>query len=487
MDVNLVVSSCALSGLPLKRLVVMLDLDQKYMDRLEELAQSVQESDELAKYLEEEEEEDYMRLKEMFEPRIAMLHAEVAANDPLQLVLFEAVLLDSAFEGLYLPRILGFSVLRGEVNKNYKYVRPQNHFKNVLLTICESSNFDLLRKRIGQSIQVGFALSSDIWITNLINGITNKRVRYFLQGQKIDRYHTAPERAIGYKRYQRQFRNDNFQSAEFPTTPGELKILHSPLKHFLYYRIKLKINNSSIIPHLRTFTETEAFQHMPEFLEILTIYTAYFERNEEDQASLEVQLNKVRQNYPGFNDVFFLFLEQMHHDTEIEFSPIADQRFSTALDKSIAGDLSSYFEMTDLIHSRGYNQDEAQQAVKIFYNQHEGLSPINECLRQTILGYFRRFISNLEETAYADYFEITKLFPVYMDIFANQQFNQSLKELSMAYIRRLLKKFTDKRGKDYQDIKKFVSTTFVDFKFLKEKEVVELFKTRRKKKKPVKS
>ncbi len=52
----------------------------------------------------------------------------------------------------------------------------------------------------------------------------------------------------------------------------------------------------------------------------------------------------------------------------------------------------------------------------------------------------------------------------------------------MAYVRKLLKKYTDKRGKDYQDIKKFLSRTFKDFEFLKEKEIVELFKTRRKKK-----
>lgn len=465
----------------------MFELDQKYLDRLEELAQEVQESEELEKYLEDEEEEDYMRLKEMLEPRIALLYDEVAANDPLQLVPFELVLLDPAFEGLYLPRILGFSVLRGEINKNYKYTRPQDHFKEVLLAICESSNFDILRKRIGQSIQIGFALSSDIWITNLINSITNKKVRYFLQGQKLDRYRTLSERITGYKRYQRQFRNDNFRSAEFPTTPGELKILHSPLKHFLYYRIELKADNSSIIPPLQTFTETEAFQQMPEFLEILTIYTAFFERSEEEQASLEKQVKKVRKNFPEFNEAFFLFLQEMHHDPLIEVTPEADQRISAALDKSSKDDLSNYFKLMDIVHTRGYNQDEAQEAVKLFYTQHEGLSPINECVRQTILGYFKRFINNLEETAYADYFEITKLFPIYMSIFANQRFNQDLKELSMAYIRRLLKKFTDKRGKDYQDIKKFVSTTFVDFNFLKEKEVVELFKTRRKKKRPVKS
>ena len=68
-----------------------------------------------------------------------------------------------------------------------------------------------------------------------------------------------------------------------------------------------------------------------------------------------------------------------------------------------------------------------------------------------------------------------------MGIFVNQQFNQDLKELSLQYMRLLLAYYTDKRGKDYQDIKRFVSSAFQDFGFLKEKEVVEIFKTRRKK------
>ena len=75
-------------------------------------------------------------------------------------------------------------------------------------------------------------------------------------------------------------------------------------------------------------------------------------------------------------------------------------------------------------------------------------------------------------------------YPIYMEIFSNQQFNQYLKDLSLSYVKRLLKTHTDKRGKDYQDIKKFVSSNFVELGFLNSKQVVELFKTRRKKKKP---
>ncbi|MFM9950722.1 MAG: hypothetical protein ACKV1O_22485, partial [Saprospiraceae bacterium] len=104
-----------------------------------------------------------------------------------------------------------------------------------------------------------------------------------------------------------------------------------------------------------------------------------------------------------------------------------------------------------------------------------------ECIRQTIYHYFARLINNIEEDAYPDFIEASRLFPVYMHIFANERFNQDLENLSMNYINKLLLRFADKRGKDYQDIKKFVSSVFLDLGFLKEKEVVELFKTRRKK------
>ena len=461
----------------------MHELEDQYKKKLAALAKEIQKSDELAKYLEEEEEEDFIRLKEMFEPRIALLHGEVAANNPLQLVAFEQELLNTDFEGLYLPKILGYSVLRGEIDDNYKYKRPQDHFKDVLLAICNSANFDILRKRIGQSIQMGFAFSSDIWITNLINSITNKRIRYFLQGQKLDRYRMPEDRAIGYRRYLRQFKNDNYFSAEFPTNVSELKTLSSPLKIFLIKRINVKADNSSIILHLKNFIANPDFQGTVEHMEIMGLYALFFDLNAKDKKQLAEQFEKTRAANPEFAEQFLEFILDLHKDDEIDLDPAADNRLSAVLDKSKKDLLSSYYKLMDVVHGKSYISEEAQEAVKVFYNQNEGLSVVNECVRQTIFSYFKRLISNLEETAYTDFFESTKNFPSYMNIFSNQQFNQDLKELSMAYVKRLLKRFTDKRGKDYQDIKKFVSTTFLDLGFLKEKEIVELFKTRRKRKK----
>lgn len=459
------------------------ELDSKYVERLETIAQEIQASEELQKYLDEEEEEFYKRLKELFEPKIAKVYEEVAAKDPLQLTHFEKILLHEAFEGLYLPRILGFSTLRGEINNNHKYILPQEHFLDVLMAICDSPNFDILKKRIGQSIQVGFALSSDIWITNLFNDIQNKRIRSYLRGQKLDRYRVLKERKILLSRYKRQFKTDNFYTAEFPKTIPELKVMFPSLRTFLYYRIKNKLDNTSLITPLMDFVENEAFQGTDEHLELMMLFAGFFDLEGDNFASLKTIFNKIRQERPDFESKYFDLVLKLHNEKPVDLDGSAELKISAITDKSVEDKLTDYYQLMDAVHSRGYVDDSVQELVRIFDSQHKGKSKENEAVRRAIFNYFHRFITNLEEKEYGEFFEITKLYPIYMRIFANQQFNQDLKELSMAYVKKLLKKFTDKRGKDYQDIKKFVSSMFPEFGFLKEKDVVELFKTRRKRRK----
>jgi hypothetical protein len=98
----------------------------------------------------------YQALREKFEPEIEALYERVAENHPLQLTTLEDALLHPEFEGLYAARVLGFSVLRGEIDEDYHYRRPQDHFKNVLLSIADSSNFEWIKSKIGQSCQIGF-------------------------------------------------------------------------------------------------------------------------------------------------------------------------------------------------------------------------------------------------------------------------------------------------------------------------------------------
>ena len=459
-------------------------LDQYYVDKLNEIAEDVQASEELSRYLEEEEESDYKLLQEMFEPRIAAIYESVSAYYPLQLIALEKYLLDERFEGLFLPKILGYTVLRGEINDRYKYILPQDHFKDVLMAICDSANFDIIRQRIGQSVQMGFALSSDIWITNLLNEVTNKKIGYFLRSMKKDEYRILKERIAGYNRYNRQFRDAKYLSAVFPKTIPELKVLFSSLKAFLLHRLELKSNNESLISHLAEFINNEEFQKTDEIIDILALYAHFWELDKDYLAHLNSVFNKVRTSVPDFAEKYLTFLLFLQN-SNLDIDATVDNRVSTIIDRGVKDELTEYYDLMEGIHANGYLEEATIEAVNTFYNAHEGRSLINECVRKSIFGHYARLISNLEEREYNELIELArKSYPVYMKIFGNQQFNQNVEDLSMVYIRKLLKKFTDKRGKDYQDIKKFVSSTFVELGFMKEKEVVELFKTRRKKKKP---
>ena len=458
----------------------MENLDQKYTVELDSISGAIQSSDLLAKYLDDEEEDSYQALREEFEPQIEAVYEKVAAENPLQLFSLEQKLLDPAFEGLYLSKVLGYAALRGEVDDSCRYKRPQNHFKEILMAICGSPNFDVIKTRIGQGVQVGFGLSSGIWITNLIEKVEGKRVNSFLKAQVLPKYMDAKYRKQALESYARQFASMNYQSAEFPGTRGELKVLISSLLSFIEYRIRIQANNDSLVPNIKDFITNKDFQYGPEIVGVLHLFVNFFDKAHH-KAWLKDVFNNGRKEYASFNDEYFKFHEYILK-SDLDVDAAADGNVFALLDTSIEDDLLRYYSLMDTIHKKGYVHDDSVKAVRTFYDQHEGLSVINECLRRSIYGHFRRLLVNLSSDAYHDFFEIHKLFAVYFQIFNNQQFVQDVKQLSLDYVRKLLKVYTDKRGKDYQDIKKFVSQTYLDLGFMTEKQIVELFKTRRKKK-----
>ncbi|MBL7774864.1 MAG: hypothetical protein JNK89_02625, partial [Saprospiraceae bacterium] len=211
-------------------------------------------------------------------------------------------------------------------------------------------------------------------------------------------------------------------------------------------------------------------------------YGNYMELDAEEQKKLAAHFARERKSYPDFDNEYLQFLVTLYRANP-QMGAEHDNRIIRLLDKKEKGKMSEYYLIAEKVHNLGYVHPDTIEAVQDFYNNHKGLSIESKCLRQLILNYFGRLIKGLGPQEYADYFELTKIFGVYMNIFGNQQFNQSIKKMSMNYVAKLLRVFTDKRAKDYQDVKKFVSTQFVDMDFLKEKEVVEMFKTRRKKRK----
>lgn len=456
-------------------------LDEQYQSRLEAIKSAIQDSEELQTYLDSEEGDDYKALQDRFEPEIATLHKEVVESYPLQVLALEKEILDAGFEGLFIPRILGYSVLRGELNDKIKYVRPQNHFRRILAAICESANFDLIKQRIGQSVQMGFALSSDIWVTGFISDINNKRIRTYLQNLLSTRFRDPEIRQGAYNRYKRQFVNMNFLTVDIPTNKAELTNRINVLVRFLQSRDDHDLTHASYEKEIQDLIDQGDLHTSPEFVRLVTTLLKMKHLSEGLKSNVAKVINDLRKEYDRFNEVYFDLLEDRLSkvsNVDVDF----DRAMANILDKGISDDLLKFYELMEVMHSKGYIHEDTIEEVRKFYNAHEGLSTINQCLRLTVSGYFAKLLENLEVDDFRDYFELSKIFDIYINLFANEAFNQRVKKANLTYIKRLLKHYTDKRSKDYQEIKKFVSIAFIDMGFLSEKEVVELFKTRRKRK-----
>lgn len=459
----------------------MKELDKKYQKVIDQIGAAIQESEELSTYLDTEEYDDYKGLIDAYEGQLQELYDDVAANNPLQLEALEKAMLVDELEGLYMPKLVGYSVLRGDVNESVKYRFPQDHFKDIVLAMASNSNFDMIKQRVGLSLQIGFALSSDIWITNLIESVNNKGVKYFLESQKLHKYREVTARKMALDKYRRQFQSLNFETADFPQTYAELKIQYHRMATFLKHRVAGKYDNSSLTESIKAFITNKDLIGHDEFLRVMTYLGMYFPLDAEGAKQFSQTFESMAKNDSAFSEEFMDLMDELHL-SQTGVTPEADKTISKLIKEHSTPEIKKYFTLTDLVHSKGYIHEDAQEAVRNYYEQHEGLSDENECVRHTILNYFVNVLDNLSVDDYQDYFELNKTFIAYMGIFDNQKFNQYVKEASLRYIKKLLKRYTDKRGRDYQDIKKYVSTTFLDLGFMNEKEIKELFKTKRKKK-----
>jgi hypothetical protein len=459
----------------------MESLDQTYITRLEELKSSIQASDQLAVYLDTEEVAEYLELRRAFEPHLHDLYQEVADIKPMQLIDLENRMMDDQLEGLYLPKILGFAILRGALSKEHKFIRPQEQFKNALSAIAHSSNFDVIHQRIGQSVQIGFALSSDIWITNFIESLPSKRVRDFLVSQKLPKYRELKQRAYGYDKYKRQFAEFNFHTAEFPSNVGELPVLYPELKHFLVHRILIDKPIDNLDPYIAKFASSEDMWGHWEFIYLTGLLANYFNFGTKATTEINNSINSSRKNNPESTKIYFEFLKELLL-SDIPVDSDCNDRISGRLDKSIKDDFTKYYGLMDILHVKGWVHEDSVVAARDFYDQHEGLSTINECLRLTIYKFFSKIVRNLEVADYSQVIELFKIMTAYIHIFNNQHFNQATKNRTLWFIKKFTKVYIDKRGKEYQEVKKFIASTFQELGLMNAKEVTEFFKTKRKKK-----
>ncbi len=459
-------------------------LDKKYIDQLAALKDEMMQLDAYTQFLDTEEEEHYNELQDLMGPKMSALYHQVSTERPLQLLEFERALLDDELEGMFLPRMLGYTVMRSVINHDtYKYILSQEHFKEVLVNICNSPNFEYLRSRIGQTIQLGFGLSSDIWVTNLINLISNKKVKTYLKAQKDSKYRLIEHRKQLYQKYLRQFSNDNYFTTVFPSTMPELNVQYPELRNFLLQRTRLGVRDASLTTKLVEFLADRAYFASDEQFALLAL-TVNFVTLDEDQKKIIGQLfNELRVELDDFDDKYLKHLIEFYN-LDLPLNEETDANVLALLESQGDQDqLYKFYKLAETIHSKGFTHPEVIEAVKLFYINHDGTSLVNKAVRNIILGYAGKFAHNLDVESFQDYFNLMDYFKQYINIFDNQKFNQRIKDYSMIYIKKLLKRYTDKRGKDYQSIKRFVRSTFLELNFMTAKELTLMFKTKRVRKK----
>jgi len=350
------------------------------------------------------------------------------------------------------------------------------------MQICQSANFDVVKNRIGQGVQLGFALSSDIWVTNIVQSIKLKRVNSFLEQQRQRQYRDLDARKALYHNYARQFSSLNFYTAEFPDTKTELKLYYPQLKKFIVERILRENDNSSLESYIVDFVRKDDLPGSLEYIYLFGLFINYLDLSDKSSGVLKKRLNIERKDVEGFNKNYFEFLRELL-DSRLPVTAECDQRVSSLLDKSIDDDLSMYYNMTDIIHEKGYTSEETQNTVREFFYAHDGLSTINECLRLVILKYFKSVVDGFEPEDFREFMDTYPIFISYINIFQNEKFSQAVKHFTLDYARSFNKVYTDKRGRDYQDFKKFIMRMFLDLDWMTEKELKNFFKTKRKKRK----
>ncbi len=454
-------------------------LAEKYKKRLDEIKEDIQSSEILERYLEEEDEDDYRELIEAFEQDIDDVYTDVADADPMQIIELENYIMDEGFEGLYIPKLLGYTVLRGVIDKNYQYLRSQPQFRKVILFMCDSTSFEMISLRVGQGIQLGFALSSDIWISNLIERVSSRRAANYLRKQKRQEFRDPVVRKNVYLKYQNQFSSSNFYTGGFPTKQTEVSYYYPQLKDFFVERILRDLDQETLKPFIEDFVKNDDLPGTLEYVYLLGLMVNYF-RYDDLKELYGKRMDQLRKDDKKFNKMYFTFQRELL-DSRLDVEPDCDKYVSSVVDKSIADDISQYYNLTDTIHGKGYVHEETQEEIRKFYYEHGGLSTINECVRLTILKYFKKVLDNLEAEDYPEYFELNKTFSIYMNIFQNEKFDQHVKDISLVYIKgKLFKTYTNKRAKDYQDIKKFITNVFKEHNLMNDKQLKELFTTKRK-------
>ena len=115
-------------------------------------------------------------------------------------------------------------------------------------------------------------------------------------------------------------------------------------------------NNTSLHAPLLNFIKNEAFFGQPEHLELIILYAGFFELDKSSKASILGVLNKLRASDNFEQDYLELLLGI--YNSKISIEKTFDQNMSELLDRSVKDEVASFYDLTDIVHTKGYLSQE---------------------------------------------------------------------------------------------------------------------------------
>ncbi len=451
-------------------------LDSEFITKFEAIKSFMMGHETYQNYIDQIDQESFDAMKATLDPYLMALFNDVAGKAPLQLIALEDLIMDEELEGLFLPEILTFNVLRASVNDKSKFTRTPDRLERIIRFICISPGFDFIKNTIRLPLRLSLVMSSSIWGHKLAESIQARRSREYILQQLQEARRDEHASALQYKRLRDTYRHIAYQSAPVPVPGSTWKIQYIDFRKFIIDRINHSQDNAALKPSIYEMLNEEYFSGSEEIIELLILLAHFFELEDDDFEAVEELFARFRANHSSFNEVYFDILRSLLLKDELTFSTSNAAIISDLLESTKGGDdLTEFYHLMTACDESELLTEDFVAKVELFSSQHRELVPVTSCLKIILLQIIDHEISEILGSDYTTLPDRIYLYDRIAEAFLEASYRESVAEVIVGHLK-VLMFYYDKSEPEFKEIKKMVGGTPVDYGFITMKEIRSLYR-----------
>ncbi len=454
-----------------------MELQKEYLEKLNAIKTHLQDSEEYQTYLDEEDEESYNTLRAKIEPYLNALYLEVSKNQPMQILTLEEAMMDHQLEGLYLDKLMSYSILRAKLTPDTRFDRSQDILEKMILFMTESSSFDLIENSMRLPVRMTFALSSNIWSNKVIEQISSKRAKEYLRRQLKEAKRDDHARVVQYKGLKKRYAEVPYQTAEVPAVENlNWKVEYDDFRRFLVRRVEADVDNSTLVPSIYEFLNNEKLKGADEQIELFILYSHFFELEDEDFENMEKILAEFQDKGEDFQNRYFELLSKLIDEVDLDIEKTAI--VSDLINKEKDDFLSNFYTLVASYSNRDHIDVELAEEIERYSHKYRELSPPIACFKKLLLYFIDQDIAKYLNEDYTQLFENVYIYDKLAESFLEKSYREEIGSVLDAHLNTLMFYFKAKTA-EFKAIKKLVSGTPVEFGFITMKEVRARYRAHR--------